>query len=1045
MDPQDKTNNPEEKPTDEASPTRDPSEELAGAIDWDRDKSKSRSTVEAPPLQLAMAGGDEHRFPSPFKPKDANPDPAKPAEKPAEVARPAEPAKPVDSAKPTEKVGDPEFLKNFPAGAIDSTQRAYDALKTVVPGQALTKEQRAAFDQALADAGKLDPKFIQDNQQKLIEDVQSKNRVLPNGAVLPPWTLDKEKQFVDALRANQKAFSDMPESSRNTVARMEDNINKLPADDTIRRGVFQRLLDEEGKKDPKIKDYLDSKVKLDDFTRTNAEGLVRRNMHQQELSALHSKGVVAGIYAIALDRAGQPSDQKQLESLLKDSLSDRFAPANIPEIVALMDKYKLEEKETKELEDKVPGRTELRQALEIINDPKGGTAAERLEKAKPLFIKAIGSGDLTDQKKTNEEIEKISKERNELGDKASPEKMNELETKAIELVEKARLPYEARLKFAMALQEASIETKDQALNDQAVAMLRAAEGLDPANKLDPVIQGALDLAQRKPPETFDMKKAEEVGKPIVEKIKEEMIKAGKMPDDKPGWLKALMFGGEMLAGAAAFHLLGKYVFGPIGAAKNHLRRSWEASSRAKTVEAETNPSLKTGEQPVLMFRNKDGKEMPVEGVRKSDGRLRVFNGESTEFIKPGKGESLYMKVAPDSNLSKEQVRDLAAKKLTPTGDEQVINEERSRHKTEMEIRDREIEQLKKANEELQRKLNGTPSFVPTETERLNVSKAMLNADTVGRFHETVDQLSNTLKASPQDAGLRLREAAFDFLASEGIKDSMLDKERFDIEVSKEATKPSVEFSIGSGESRKQVLRHEGKFYLPDGKTEVPADRVNTRMVVPEGLIRGNSGELSRALYSTLIDQTNRGANSNAAQDRAGIHDFVSQTLGKHVPLSDQVGTATRAGASSALDQSRLPEAHAKIADLTISEHGIKLGGIDRDLSFVDIWSDRVREMKDNLKLEEEKAQKDSKKIEELRTAIASEQAFLEKLSNPSHPEHKVATERALELVKGFRASEGDIERLANERGSTGQVRGRLVALTLLVSAFIAWNEKHKQN
>lgn len=659
--------------------------------------------------QVALAD-DGHRLPSPFAPQagDPAPRPADPAPKPEDpAARPADAlSKPGDAAKPaSDRVSDPDFLKDLPHGALTANQRAFEVLQGVRPGVALTAEQRSKLDSALADVKKMEPAWLQEQQRKLVDDVQNKSRNLPNGTVLPAWTPGKEKQFVDRLLASQKSFDEMGADAKKKVSEIEGNLNKLPGSDTIRRGVFQRMLEDEGQRDPKVKAYLSEKANLDRFTKDNAEGLVRRNMHQQEMSVLHSQAVVSGLYAIALDRAGQPADQKKIEEHLKDSIRDLFAPANMPELIGLMEKYKLEEKENQQLEDKVPGRADLRKAIEIMNDEKVGSSAARLEKARPFFEKAIGASAVIDQQKTAEEIEKVSKERNELGDKIGNEKLNELETKAVELVEKARLPYEARLKFAVALQNAAVEKKDNALNAQAIAMLKAAEALDPAFKLDPVIQGSLIIVQKQPLESLDLKRAEELGKPRVDEIKAELIKQGKLADDRPMWQKAVTFGGEMLIGIVAFHLVGKYVFGPLGSAKNYIRRSWELSSRVKGVQAEATPSLNPGEQPRLMLKTKDGKEMPVEGVRKEDGRLRVWNGEKTEIVKLNRGDTLYMKVAPDANLSKEQVKELAAKKLAPVGDEVVVNEVRQRFEEAEKLKQREIDTLKQANEELQRKVD----------------------------------------------------------------------------------------------------------------------------------------------------------------------------------------------------------------------------------------------------------------------------------------------------------------------------------------------------
>ncbi len=1056
----------------------DSSDQLATAVDWERDRSRPVQTQ----LALADGGEDERRHKSPFgqkkadapKPDSPKPDapipgkndipPAKPSTpdvspkveqvSPKKDSRTEAPVAVKDAADKVksensklEKVADPEFLKSIPQGTLNSTQRAFEALKTVEPGKELTVAQRKAFEDALKDAAKPLPTWVSDHQQKLIDDVQSKVRVMQNGVELPPWTPEKEKQFVLNLRAVQKAVGELSPDAQKRVGELEGLIGQLPKSDTVRRGVFQRMLDEEGKKDPKIAAYLDQKNQMDKFTVDNAAGLVRRNMHQQDMSVLHSYGVVSGLYAIALDRAGQKSDQKQIETLLKDSVRDRFAPANIPEIIQLVDKYKLDEKETQSVEAKVHGYGDMKKAQQIMADASLGTVSERLAKAREHFEKAIGAADLVDQKKTNEEIEELTKKRIVAGDSITGEKLNQMEDRAVELVAKARLGFEARLSYALALQQASVQTKDASLNEQSINMLKSIENIDPAYKLDPTVQGALIIAQRKPAENIDLNAAAELGKPAVEKIKEEMIKAGGKPEDKPGWLRALTFAGETLAGILAFHLVGKYVFKPIGNLKNYVSRSWEMSSRVKRVEAEQTPSLKPGEEPRLTLKTKDGKEYPVEGVRNADGRLRVNDGGKTAVIKPGRGDLLYVKVAPDSNLSKEQVRELAAQKLKPVGDEAIIAENQQRHQEELAIREREIEQLKAANEELQRKLAGEGQnavFEPTPPDKLAVPKELLNERAVKDFHDHIERASGDMRSNPSDAGLRLRDAVFDFMQGAGIKDANLHPERVDFVVNKDGTKVEISYSTGDGAESKPVSKVEGKFFLGDGKTELPADKVQTKISVPEGLIRGNVGELSKSVYVALLEQTNRGNSSSARTDRAGMNDFVAKSLEKHVVLPSDVGTTSSATAGAAsLEITRLPEGKPKVAELEISERGVRIGGTDRDLSFVEVWSEKVKDLESRLAAEEGKqeSERDQKRIAELKASIESENRFIAQLSDAKHPEHAKAKERAAEAMRGFRASEGELDRLAKEKGPGGEVRGRMVALAILASAFLAWREK----
>lgn len=744
---------------EEDSDSSDSSDRLAATLGWDRPDNKE-------PVVLAFAGENERKRPSPFgtAPAAEVKPAAEPEKKPetqpqSEPAKSPEPNPQRDAARPEQgqmpraqdqalKSPEVPFARELPAGVIDSTQRAFEALKEVKPGQALSAELKAKFENAVKDAAKLDSKWATGEEQKLNDALQSKERKLPNGTVLPPWTSEKEKNFTSLIAGTNKAFASMPEEFQQKVARTNALMEQLPVGDA-RRSVFQRMLAEEAVKEPKVRDYLLSKAELDKFTNENAAGLVRRHMHQQELSVLHAKGISSGFYALALDMSGEQQPDKKVENLLNDAVNDKFAMANFPEFQALAEKYKVEQKELDELEKKVPGRADLRMAMEIMNDPGQGSTAQRLEKARPFFEKAIGASDQINLKSTVEEIEKIAKERNQLGENAPQDKVDELEKKAVELVEKARMPYAARLSFAMALNNAAAENKDPELSQKAFALLKAAERLDPANELDPVIQGALILAQKNPPEAFDEEKAMEVGKPEVERRKEEMIKAGQKPDDVPAWQKALVFVGQTVAGIAAFHLIGKYVFTPIGNVKNHVRRSWEHSSRVKSVAVEEASSLKPGEQPRLMYKDKDGREMPVEGVRKSDGKLRVWNGESTETVKLGRKDSLVLQVPPESSLTAEQAKEIAGKKLAPVADDAVINEIRERFQQELAAKNLEIEQLKKAQAELQSQTERGPSSAePASRELFEKMPERLKKQSPDRFNADVkDVLQEVLESN----------------------------------------------------------------------------------------------------------------------------------------------------------------------------------------------------------------------------------------------------------------------------------------------------------
>ena len=332
------------------------------------------------------------------------------------------------------------------------------------------------------------------------------------------------------------------------------------------------------------------------------------------------------------------------------------------------------------------------------------------------------------------------------------------------------------------------------------------------------------------------------------------------------------------------------------------------------------------------------------------------------------------------------------------------------------------------------------SVTPSAVESLNVNKSLLNEGVIGRFHEKVNEISNSLRNSPLDAGARLRDSVFDFLKAEGIKDSLLIENNTDVEISKDATKATVEYSTAEN---KKVTRSDGKFYVEGSKTEIAPDKVMTKIVLPEGLVRGNVGELSRAVYSLVVEQTSRGTDAAALADRAGVRDFVSKSLARHVELPSEVGTVT--GSATALDVSKLPPLSSKVAALEITSTGVKIGGFDRDVTFAELWEGRIKGLKEKLQAEEGKAEKDQdkRKIAELKVAIDAESKFVDqlKIADKENPDRIRAEARAREIIKGFRPSETDIERLAGERGPGGAVRGKLVALTILASAFIAYREK----
>ena len=193
-----------------------------------------------------------------------------------------------------------------------------------------------------------------------------------------------------------------------------------------------------------------------------------------------------------------------------------------------------------------------------------------------------------------------------------------------------------------------------------------------------------------------------------------------------------------------------------------------------------------------------------------------------------------------------------------------------------------------------------------------------------------------------------------------------------------------------------------------------------------------------------MEQTMRSSSATAAGDKAGIHEFVSRSLSRAVPKVEAplVASTERVSGASA-EISRLPESGPKVASLEITPNGVKIGNVDREISFAELWTERVKGLQERLSAEEIKTEKDRdlKRINELRAAIAEEKAFLAHLSNEKSAGHAVAVKRAQEMMHSFRPSAAELERLANERGPGGAVRGRVVAMATLFNAFIALKAK----
>lgn len=331
---------------------------------------------------------------------------------------------------------------------------------------------------------------------------------------------------------------------------------------------------------------------------------------------------------------------------------------------------------------------------------------------------------------------------------------------------------------------------------------------------------------------------------------------------------------------------------------------------------------------------------------------------------------------------------------------------------------------------------GGEKVAPTAPDRLAVPRALLSEDSIAQFHGRLELMAATLKDAPVDSGIRIQDAVSQFLADSGLKEPHLSKDKLEVTVSKEAMNIQVEYSAKG----KPVSRINGNFVLTsDGKTPIAANEVESRFVVPEKLLKGNTTELSKALYVSLMEQTVHSSAATTAGDKAGIKEFVNKGMAKIIPTI----TETPVSSSSGVDFTRLPQPVQQVAALEISERGVKIGNVEREIGFVELWDERVKSLKDKLAQEEAKVEKerDQQRILALKAAINQEDKLLSDLRKGNGPEYADAVKRAQEIVKDFKPSVADIDRLANERGPGGVVRGKLVAVSTLLNAFIAYKSK----
>lgn len=604
-----------------------------------------------------------------------------------------------------------DLLAQLPKESLNAVQRAMLALSKVKPGEAILPDVRQQFETALKDAAKLDPQFAADQEDKLKLELRTKPRKLPSGITLPPWAPEKEKEYWEKKGAANKALTGVPEPTRSRVATLE--IQRSTATDPINRNRLDQQINAalSAERSPSATSYALARRASEQFDRDNAMGLIRRNLHQQEMALLHCSQLCSGLYALAMERAGKSKDRRLIETHLQRSAFDDFTVLNMPELEPLREKYKV--KEADPLDTKIPGRAELKEAVEIMRDERLGSMKQRLEKAEPLYQKAIEAADKIDVKKLDDELKAVLQERKELGEGGDPKKRDLLNKRAVELFEAVRHPGIARFAFAQALNHTAVEAGDSKLNERAINLFKELTEKEPGYQYDPLVQGFLKLASETPLKKVQEEEAIKAGEPIVEALKKEHKEngGGPKPEQVPWWREALGFIGSTAAFMAAWWALGK-VFSPVGRYGSHLRRQIELSSRLRNLKTEASADLKPGDKPQLFYRDKEGKDHPVEGVRKEDGTLRIKKDGKTEVV-AHKGE-LVLKHPAGEVPNAEQARSAAGEVLAPTSQEHEIEnarKEAEQHKRESQKnledaqkKQAENEQLRKTIEELQQRL-----------------------------------------------------------------------------------------------------------------------------------------------------------------------------------------------------------------------------------------------------------------------------------------------------------------------------------------------------
>lgn len=214
---------------------------------------------------------------------------------------------------------------------VASISRAYDAYSKVMQKQppSLDANDQAAFAQAIQDASKISVSQVQERRRLLTNELTQKLG----------WTEGHEQQYQGLNQAVGQAFAKIPEAQRTQITQIQDQLGRITSTDATAQQQRQNLegqLQQLGANDTNVKAWLDARVQLANFYKTNPE-LVNARMNYEQadmnLQALeHAKAISQGLYGAALSATGDATMKQQARPLLVNAARDQVALQLAPEI-----------------------------------------------------------------------------------------------------------------------------------------------------------------------------------------------------------------------------------------------------------------------------------------------------------------------------------------------------------------------------------------------------------------------------------------------------------------------------------------------------------------------------------------------------------------------------------------------------------------------------------------------------------------------------------------------------------------------------------------